>query len=73
MPASGIYLVQVFDAQHNSTVMSGITVAAGPREAAQLACAARFGKWTGASLVRVESICGRFRGEFPFDSVAPDD
>lgn len=65
-----VYDVSVIDDRHAATVMHAITVATGPREAALQTCAARFGKWTGASSVQVASLCGAHHVRFDFDQVA---
>ncbi|WP_417070006.1 hypothetical protein [Niveibacterium terrae] len=73
MPGTNLFLVQVVDSRHESEVMSAVTVAVSPREAARQVCSARFGKWTDADLVRVRSVSGKLSEDFAFGSVAPDD
>lgn len=72
MPTT-LYLVQVLDTRHDAQVMTAITVAVSPREAARRVCAARFGKWTDADRVRVRQLCGPANEDYPFESVAPED
>ena len=73
MPGTTLFLVQVFDTRHDSEVMYAVTVAPNPRTAARQVCAAPFGKWTDADVVRVRSVSGKVSENFAFDTVAPDD
>lgn len=73
MPGTNLFFVQVVDSRHDSEVMSALTVAVSPREAARQVCAARFGKWSDADLVRVRPVSGKPGEDFAFAAVAPED